>query len=82
MRGRIVGSFFLIMGDADAAAPLAMAKANRIHFAVGLGTVNDEYGFWSTSCKACARGLDWNIGVTILAVVNAYSKVHTLARAC
>lgn len=39
MRGHIVGSFFLIMGDADAAAPLAMAKANRIADATTLQSV-------------------------------------------
>lgn len=49
MRGRIVGSFFLVLGDVDAAAPIAIAKANRVAdatiVAVGLGPVDDEYGF-------------------------------------
>ena len=72
MRGRIVGNFFLVLGDVDAAAPVAIANvANATIVAVGLGPVDDEYGFWSTFCEACARALDWNIDVIIPAVVNA-----------
>lgn len=44
-RGRIVGYFFLVLGDVDAALPVAIAKANSVADAtiviVDLGPVDN-----------------------------------------
>lgn len=67
MRGRIVGSFFLIMGDADAAAPLAMAKANRIVDATTLQSVWEPWTMSMVSgARLARRALGGWIGILVL----------------
>lgn len=75
MRGRIIMVFLLVLSGVDAAAPVAIAEAIRVTeaiiVAVGLGPADDNYVSWSTFCKACAKRLDWNVGVIFPTVVDA-----------